>query len=111
MGKFIIVSNLPFLSKILEKQVDNYFTSYDEKHGLGDNFQTAYTKNCFTETALLTVMNDLLTPLDGKKAMVLYSIHPLDHLAQVKYHCFMVCLRDPYSEQRHLKDTALRCLT
>ena len=49
----------------------NNFTSYDEKHGLGDKFQSAYTKNCSTETALLRVTNDLLTSLDGKKAMVL----------------------------------------
>ena len=97
------VSNLPFLSKILEKHVDNHFTSYDEKHGLGDKFQSAYTKNCSTETALLRVMNDLLTSLDGKKAMVLTLLDLSAAFDTIDHNTLLKRLKDNYG----VCDTAL----
>ena len=65
------VSNLPFLSKIIEKHVDHYFGIHDDANDLNDPHQSAYTKGASTETALLKVQNDLLLAVDSKKAALL----------------------------------------
>ena len=59
------VSNLPFLSKILEKVVLKQTQSHLLLNHLGELFQSAYKKHHSTETALLKVYNDLLNGIDG----------------------------------------------
>ena len=54
------VSNLPFVSKIVEKAVALQISSHLEKNDLYDIFQSAYKKQHSTETALVRVQNDLL---------------------------------------------------
>ena len=52
------VSNLPFLSKVLERVVTQLMTHL-ETHNLFEPSQSAYRKCHSTETALLRVVNDL----------------------------------------------------
>ena len=54
------VSNLPFLSKVLERIVLKQFLQHLQSHSLLEPFQSAYQKCHSTETALLRVVNDLL---------------------------------------------------
>ena len=65
------VSNLSFLSKLLERVVLTQLSSHLQKNGLLDIFQSAYKKNNSTETALLYVVNELLLNADAKQISVL----------------------------------------
>ena len=65
------VSNLPFLSKVLEKVVLSQLLDHLEANGLLEPFQSAYRKNHCTETALVRIVNDLLTASDNGDVTIL----------------------------------------
>ena len=65
------VSNLPFLSKILEKVVLKRLLSHLGLNELQEIFQSAYKMFHSTETALLKVLSDLLNAVDSKYVSLL----------------------------------------
>ena len=65
------VSNLSFLSKIIEKVVMKQLDTHLMKHDLKDEYQSAYRSKHSCETALLKVNSDLLIATDSGKVSVL----------------------------------------
>ena len=66
-----VISNLPFLSKILEKVVLHKLLAHLQENNLCNPFQSAYRTGHSTETTLLHVVNDLLNTMDEDKISVL----------------------------------------
>ena len=65
------ISNLPFLSKILEKVVLHKLLSHLQENNLSNPFQSAYRAGCSTETVLLRIVKDILSALDNDNISVL----------------------------------------
>jgi hypothetical protein len=63
------VSNLPFISKIIERAVSTRLFSHMNENHLMDEMQSAYKVGHSTETALLRVQNDILTAVDKGKGI------------------------------------------
>ena len=65
------MSNLPFLSKVIEKVLALHLNSYMHDKGLSEKYQSACKQLQSTETALVCVVNDILHCVDEKKAVLL----------------------------------------
>ena len=65
------ISNLKFISKLVEKSVAVQLTKYVMTNHLDETFQSAYKEFHSTETALLRVHNDILCSLDQNKSVIL----------------------------------------
>lgn len=84
------VSNLPFLSKILEKLVSLQLLKHIDSYKLRDKFQSAYRPSHSTETALLKVTNDIKNIIDNKQVCLLAMLDlsaafdTIDHQILVK---------------------------
>ena len=65
------ISNLCFLSKILERVIFDRMTRHIQSFHTYTPFQSAYRKYHSTETALLKIQNDLLLSIDKKKVSAL----------------------------------------
>jgi hypothetical protein len=65
------VSNLPFLSKLLERVVAQQLTKHMSEHGLNDVFQSAYRPKHSTETALLRIKCDIDSALARREGTLL----------------------------------------
>ena len=70
-SNFQPVSNLKFLSKLVGKSVFAQLNNYLKVNGLHERFQSAYKAHHSTETALLTITNDILLSLDSRDNMFL----------------------------------------
>ncbi len=65
------VSNLPYLSKLIERAVAGQLVEHLKINGLMDVYQSAYKMFNSTETALLKVRNDILMEMDKNHTAML----------------------------------------
>ena len=65
------ISNLGFLSKVVEKYVAKQLIDYLDANGLDVSYQSAYRKLDSTETALIRVHNDIAIVSDQKRSVIL----------------------------------------
>ena len=70
-SNFRPVSNLKFLSKVIEKVAAMRLTNYLCDNDLNESLQCGYKKHHSCETALLRVQNDILKSIDDKQCVVL----------------------------------------
>ena len=61
--KYRSVSNLSFLSKVIEKVTASCIISHIENNAITDKFESAYKCGHSTETALLRVYSDIVTTI------------------------------------------------
>ena len=74
MKNYRPISNLTFLSKILEKSALEQIMSHIENYNLLPAYQSAYRQNHGVETALLKMYNDLLHAVDNKQVSIVVMI-------------------------------------
>ena len=68
------ISNLPYLSKLIEKAVANQLTDYTTIHNLDEIMQLAYRPNHSKETTLMQIHYDVLWSLDNNESVLLVSL-------------------------------------
>ena len=83
------VSNLPFITKTLERVVNSRLDQYLKINNLLDEGQTAYSKHNSTETALISVQNHILINMDEGKATVLVILDLYAAYDAVQHECFI----------------------
>ena len=65
------VSNLSYISKLVERFAADQLADHVAKNGLSEKFQSAYRALHSTETALTCVSNDILLNMDNQKSTCL----------------------------------------
>ena len=88
------MSNLSFLSKLIEKAVANQLKSYINKEGLSNVNQSAYRRLLSTETALLKIQNDITPSMDSGKAVALTLLNLSAVSDTIDHNILFKCLRD-----------------
>ena len=68
------LSQLPLLSKILEKVIYKQLISYLDYNDLFDNYQSAYRKHHSTETSIISLTDSLHHSLDNNKSLTILFI-------------------------------------
>ena len=68
------VSNLSFISKLLERAVSVQLSDYKDDNNLREVRQSAYRKNHSTETAMLRLCNDILCEMDQGQCTLLVML-------------------------------------
>ena len=75
LKNFRPVSNISFVSKLLKKIVLSQLLAHLDHNNLWHDFQSAYRPNHCIETALLRVLNDLLSAGDTDHISILTLLH------------------------------------
>ena len=86
------MSNLSYISKLVERAVCNQLTEYAEKTGNLEALQSAYRVDHSTETALLKVKTDILNNMDQKRVTFLVLLDLSAAFNLVSFKLLLNCL-------------------
>ena len=87
------VSNLPFLSKVIERVVFIQLNQFLHEHNILEKYQSGFRTNHSTETALLKIVNDLRCNKDSQKLSVLVLLDISSAFDTVDHHILLNRLR------------------
>ena len=104
MASYRPVSNLNYISKLLEKVVYNQLEAHVSVHNLLPSSQSAYRKHFSTETSLLKLSNDILHNLDKKRCTLLVTLDISAAFDTVEHQRLL----QRYSEYFGLSETVLQ---
>ena len=90
------VSNLHFISKIIEKLVVQRLEDHLCEYSMFDPLQSAYRSGHSTETALVKINNDIVSSLDGGQCVILASLDLSSAFDTVDHAIFLRRLQDMY---------------
>ena len=88
------VSNLSFISKLIEKVVANQLNEFISHEGLLNVNQSAYKSSHSTETALLKIQNDIAFSVDSGKAVALTLLDLSSVFDTIDHSLLYDCLHD-----------------
>ena len=90
------VSNVPFLSKLIEKIALDRVNDHICKSNLSQKFQSAYTSGHSTETALLRVKSDIMNAFDNRRAVFLVLLDLSAAFDTIDYSTLLTRLHDVF---------------
>ena len=90
------ISNLPFLSKVIEKSVHRQLENYLQRQNLHAEFQSGYKSHHSCETATLAIYNDLLCITDSKSKIILLLLDLSAAFDTVNHSLLLQKLRNSY---------------
>ena len=89
-----LVSNLSFISKLIEKVVAKQLNEFISLEGLLNVNQSAYKSSHSTETALLKIQNDIALSVDSRKAVALTLLDLSAAFDTIDHSLLYDCLHD-----------------
>ena len=101
------ISNLNFISKILERIIHTRITSHLQSFPSICPFQSAYRKFHSTETALLRIQNDLLLAINQQKLSALVLLDLSAAFDTIDHNILLACLSSTFG----ITGSALNLLT
>ena len=90
------MSNLSFVSKLLEKVVARRLSAHKVASNLYKPFQSAHRVGYSTETAVLRVQNDILRAIDSSKCVFLVLLDLSAAFDTVSHHILLKRLANQY---------------
>ena len=96
MNSYRPISNLPFISKLLERYVARCLLDHMNANNLLERHQSAYKFHHSTETALVPVQNDILGALDRRFGVILVLLYMSAAFDTVNHEIFLSRLEHRY---------------
>ena len=90
------VSNLTFISKVIEKVISGRLNEHLINNSLFDPLQSAYRDKHSTETALIKVQKDILSALDAGSSAILLMLELSAAFGSIDHDILLSRLRNVY---------------
>ena len=103
VNNFRPVSNLSFLSQVVECAILQQFNKHCKDQDLFPDYHSAYRPNYSCETALVKIVNDILWAMENKKVTTLMAIDLSAAFNTVEHSILIVVLRERFG----ITDTVL----
>ena len=103
-ANFRLVSNLSFLSKVVEKCMLLQLSDHCKAFNLQPDYQSAYREDYSCETVILSISNDILWAMEKQSIISLVTIDPSAAFDTVDHDTLLHILNSKFG----IEDTALK---